>query len=568
MDCDQYEYRADHMTLDELEKITAESSFYGTVVSKLLSRGAKLIVGPRGVGKTHHMRIAYKQGLSKPTKPFPIYITLSKYLRLEPLRNNSSIAIEYFHCWVLCKVMLGVKESLELLKCDIKTTHLNDDDIDWNGLVLFCEQIEKQQVREWHDTVLDRLSVNFVTSFIESALIQSNRKHAVILCDDAALVLTKDYMIEFFDIFRSLKSAKISPKASVYPNTEFGPRFHVGQDAESISCWPPIDDDEYVSLFEDIYKKRYDFEIKDDVIKCFMYAAFGVPRVFINLVNQFSRGTQKTLQSKVNAVLDEQSQIIKQEFKTLERKLPQYKNYVSIGEELLGKVIGELARANRDSIKNGKQQYMLGVLQDSQRGKHQKDIDIMIKLLEETGLIYRTTPVKHGENTGGGARTYDRFIPHFTLFINDKAYQVGKGGYINNFSKVISFPLEKHPLRKNSFVDFLKAEELDSLFLDLPSCSSCGEKRKDPEQKFCMFCGSELINKSTFESLVNMHIDALPLTAWLKTRIKEETRIETISDIVFSSNPAQELMKARGVGIVKASRVIDEASRLMEEFLS
>ncbi len=54
----------------------------------------------------------------------------------------------------------------------------------------------------------------------------------------------------------------------------------------------------------------------------------------------------------------------------------------------------------------------------------------------------------------------------------------------------------------------------------------------------------------------------------VEEKIKEETRIETIADIVFSTNPAQELRKAKGVGEKKAVKVINEATRLMEEFLS
>lgn len=45
----------------------------------------------------------------------------------------------------------------------------------------------------------------------------AKRKRAILLLDDAALTLTKEYMIEFFDVFRSLKTISISPKASVYP---------------------------------------------------------------------------------------------------------------------------------------------------------------------------------------------------------------------------------------------------------------------------------------------------------------------------------------------------------------
>ncbi|TON31317.1 hypothetical protein CGH59_20565, partial [Vibrio parahaemolyticus] len=337
---DEFEYRADHMTLDELEEITAESQFYSGVIKKLLSRGSKLVVGPRGVGKTHHMRIAYKQALNHQSKPLPIYMTLSKYLRLEPLKNTSSIAIQYFHCWALCKVLLGLKDTFEYLGKDTNKI-LDIYDIQWDDLSLFCDQIEKQQVRDWHNSLLDKVSVSMVSDIIDEAIHLCNRKHAILLCDDAALVLTKDYMVEFFDIFRALKSAKISPKASVYPNTEFGPRFHVGQDAESVPCWPSIADDEYVKLFEEIYSKRYSTEMKEDVKKCFMYASFGVPRAFINLINQFQTSSKATTQSKLNAVIAEQAEIILKEFKTLSTKQPQYKNYVAIGQKLINKIVSD-----------------------------------------------------------------------------------------------------------------------------------------------------------------------------------------------------------------------------------
>ncbi|EPC0820723.1 hypothetical protein ACRV61_003097 [Escherichia albertii] len=564
---EEFEYRADHMTLEELEKITAESKFYSGVLKKILSRGSKLIVGPRGVGKTHHMRIAYKQALASNNKPFPVYVTFSKYLRLEPLKNRSSIAIQYFHCWVLSKILLGVKESLSELHllCDSK---ILDTDLEWGDLSYYCEQIEKQQIRDWQNDLLDKISISLVTEFIEKAVADAQRKHAIVLCDDAALVLTKDYMIEFFDIFRSLKSAKISPKASIYPNTELGPRFHIGQDAESVSCWPTLDDDEYVKLFEDIYDKRYSSELKDDVKKCFIYAAFGVPRAFINLINQYEMSSKNSIQSKVNAIISEQAEIILKEFSTLSTKQPQYKQYVNTGLVVLNKIISEVALANKNSLLENKQQYYLGVLQQPESSaKKDKDISLIIRLLEETGLLSRIHPVKHGK-TQSGARTYDRFIPHFTLLLNEGAYQLGRAGYITNFSNSITFPKEKHPVRKNSFSDFLTTEEIESLSLELPSCPNCDSPRKDIEQRFCMYCGSELINKSTFDELISKKIDDLPLTNWLKTKIKEETRIETIADIMFSTNPAQELRKAKGVGEKKAIKIINEASRLMEEFLS
>ncbi|MGI2000126.1 hypothetical protein [Shewanella frigidimarina] len=559
------EYRADHMTLEELEKITAETKFYSEVLKKLLSRGSKIIVGPRGVGKTHHMRIAYKQAISNKNKPLPIYVSFSKYLRLEPLKNSSSIAVQYFHCWVLSKILLATRDSLNDLKLNIDN-FINEASLQWEDIELFCEQIEKQQIRDWHNHLLDIISVNFTSKVIDLAIFTSKRKHSILLCDDAALVLTKDYMIEFFDIFRSLKSAKISPKASVYPNTEFGPRFHVGQDAENVPCWPSIADEEYVSLFEDIYEKRFLTPLKDEVKKCFMYAAFGVPRAFINLINQFNLSANTNIQSSVNAVLSEQSSLIIDEFKSLSNKQPQYKNYVTSGYKIFNKIVSEIAESNKKSLENNEQQFFLGILKENK--KSTKDLEIIIRLLEETGLLHKYTEVKHGKNTDESPRIYKRYIPHFTLLIKEGAYQVGRAGYVTNFSQNITLPKAKHPLRKSSFAEFISPQELSELSLDLPSCSSCGNARSSESQRFCMHCGAELINKSTFESLTQEKVDSLPITNWLKKRIREETRIETIGDIVFSTNPGQELMKAKGIGKVKASKVIEQATQLMDEYLS
>lgn len=563
---EEFEYRADHMTLDELEQTTAETKFYGNVVNKLLARGSKVIVGPRGVGKTHHMKIALKQSIYNKTKPLPIYVSFSKYLRLEPLKNHTSVAIQYFHCWVLCKILLGLSETLKLMDSS-KSKQLLEQ-IDWDEIHLFCEQIEKQQTRDWQNNLLESISVDKITDYIETAIEATDRKHAILLCDDAALVLTKDYMIEFFDIFRSLKSSKISPKASVYPNTEFGPRFHIGQDAESISCWPSVIDSEYEKLFEDIYEKRYTTELKDDVKKCFMYAAFGIPRAFINLINQYNISNNKGQQSQINTVLTNQSEIILQEFLSLATKQPQYKYYVQAAYEIFNKIIAVMIQENKEALANKKQQIFLGILKDfDQEGKKAKDLKIITRLLEETGLLARVGDVKHGTNTTGKPRVYERFIPHLTLLIKDGGYQLGRAALSSNFSEYVSYPKEKHPSRRNSLSEFIDNLILENLSLDLPPCGNCSSPRSDIAQRFCMYCGSELINKSTFEELVSRKIDDLPLSNWLKYKIASETRIETVADIVFHSNPNQELRKARGVGEKRASKIIEEATRDIEEFL-
>ena len=144
---------------------------------------------------------------------------------------------------------------------------------------------------------------------------------------------------------------------------------------------------------------------------------------------------------------------------------------------------------------------------------------------------------------------------------------MGRASLSSNFAEYISYTKVKHPCRKNSFAEFLDATEFEKLSLDLPPCGKCGKPRSDIAQRFCMYCGSELVNKSTFEELVSRKIEDLPLSAWLKSKIIQETRIETVADIIFETNPSQELRKAKGVGEKRALKIIEEATKDIEEFL-
>ena len=71
-DENNYEERADYIFDDDIAKWNVEIPFYITIQAKLIEKGAKLIIGPRGTGKTHQMRIAYNSCLSDSRKPFPV----------------------------------------------------------------------------------------------------------------------------------------------------------------------------------------------------------------------------------------------------------------------------------------------------------------------------------------------------------------------------------------------------------------------------------------------------------------------------------------------------------------
>ena len=118
----EFEERADQLTLETIDATLSDGQIFRSARKKLLATGAKLLVGPRGTGKTHLMRYTYIQAMRDKALPLALYANFSRYLNLEPLLRKSPDAIQRFHSWVIAKIILSVfdlvhdkKESVDFL---------------------------------------------------------------------------------------------------------------------------------------------------------------------------------------------------------------------------------------------------------------------------------------------------------------------------------------------------------------------------------------------------------------------------------------------------------------------
>ena len=556
----EYEERADFIKGEDLEKWTVESDFFRSIQDKILGRGAKLIVGPRGTGKTHQFLLAYNKCLKEKKMPLAVYVTFGKYYHLEPFLFKAPHAKKIFHNWVLSKIFLG---------CDKLITEIGGENISFeeisplNKKILeeFVAQAEKGDLRELEDEAFTALSIHKVTTALEILASRLNRKRAILLLDDAALTLTPDYMVEFFDIFRSLKTVTISPKASVYPGTtEYGPRFHVGHDAEEVKAWLNVEENDYASFMDDLIRKRFRSvkeEIPEDIIDLFKYASFGVPRAFIGLLRDYGQNRGKTPQQKFNSVINGQAELIKDGYFSLERKMPQYKLIIKTGFDLFREVIKIITSENY-KLREEKQ-VQLGIPKEQSL-----KFDRMVKLLIEAGLLYELTPVRHG----GSDREYRRYIPHLLFLIQDRAFsRISRGFSPKEEVNFIKRKSAKHPVRR-SFSTLLNKEQIDNIRLDLPPCPSCNTTRLTDYQKFCHYCGHELVENSSFEACMKIPIEQLPIPPLQKRRIKEETELKTVGELLSISDPARELRRVKQIGPKRAEKIYNKAKALVEEFLT
>lgn len=558
------EERADQLTEEEIMSGTAKSQFFDLVHEALTSRGTKLIEGPRGSGKTHLMRYTWIECKRDQKLPLCLYVSFNKYLRLEPYLGSNSDALGLFHSWVLARILIAVSDLFEDMQdSDKKIGNYTFREIcgyEKIELVRFVGSLENRNPAVYLESEIE-LSIDKVIHIINRTSQLLKRKRAVILLDDAALTLTPEYMREFFDIVRVLKSATISPKASVYPGTtEYGSRFHVNHEAETVSVWLDVKSKNYKKIMGEIAQNRIAFldDIPSEYVELLKYAAFGIPRAFIVMLREFSRGNFSTPQQGINQIIQNHNNWRDSEYRSFAMKIPEFKTLIETGERFLNEAVSNLKKANMDLKDSDERQIVIGIQKfENPLAKR------MINLLVEAGMLFEHTSVSHGDD-----RTYQRYTPHFSKLIQEKVFSSGSRGF--SATKIVEFISRKdskHPSRTN-IEKILGAGSLDQLKLDLPPCTNCNAIRLSDDQKFCHRCGAELVDPSTFERCMAIKLSDIPtMTAWQRTKISQ-IQARTIGDFLSLQDPGTELRKLNRIGPKIAGKMIGGIDQFVDEFLS
>jgi hypothetical protein len=549
---EKLEERADYIESKNLLGWNVENEFFRRIQSKLTGPGAKLLVAPRGCGKTHQMRVAFLTSIDDPDRPAPVYVSFTRYYHLEPFLHRSPIATRLFQTWVLAKIVDGTVDAARSL-CPGQQLQLP---FPHDEIRSFIELAEKGTIAS-DNHLVDELTLPKTIDVVESLLVTSKRKRVVLLLDDAALTLTPEYLVEFFDIFRSLKTRSISPKASIYPGTtEFGPRFHVGQDAEAVPGWLGVNDKGYSAFLGELVQARFEEELRvisPQIVELLKYAAFGVPRALIVLLRHYSDLDRSSPQEKFNASIEQQASNIETEYRSLGKKLPQYKTVIETGWEFFRACSEEIVKQNLQLADH--RQITLGLAEETNH-KLRK----MLRFLLETGLMYELPSVRHGED-----RRYERYIPHLLFLIKDRAFNTGRGFNAERVVENLRMPDAKHPVRR-SFASLLGEEKIGGLRLDSPPCQKCGSGRLSDEQRFCHNCGTELSNPSAFEACMELSIEELPIPSYQLENLRQQG-IAKIGDFYTRADPGTKLREAHLIGPVRSDQIYRAAKRVVEEFL-
>ncbi|MEH6461173.1 hypothetical protein [Chitinimonas sp. JJ19] len=559
----EFEERADQLSLDQIELSLVDGKIFQHAQQKLLSPGAKLLIGPRGAGKTHIMRHTYAYALKNKSSPLAVYATFNRYLNLEPLLKKSPNALKKFHSWVLARLLLGVYQCLADMGLAFEQLEEQDPLLSLQKLGDLVSLLERAGGDELYEQFGNKLTVDHVIKAVFVALKLTGRNRAVLLLDDAALSLASPYLIAFFEVFRLLKAEKISPKASVYPgSTQYGPTFHASHEVEEVPLWLSVEDADYLQIMGDIADRRLSLvelkSITPETLDLFKYVSFGIPRVFLRLLREYFDTTSGSSQKKVNKIIERQAELIGAEYDSLSLKLPQFSSIISAGRKLFDKAVADVSAAQAADA--GLRNIILGIKQQDDRSPL---VERMLRFLVEIGLLYPLQAVSHGAN-----RKYDRYVPHFAFLYQQGAFKEGRSVSIKGVAIVMQRPIARHPIRRD-LSTLLDEAELSGLRLDLPPCQSCGAKRLNDSQRFCHECGQELVAASLFEECMKLPLEKVPgISQAMIARIHKDTKLRNIGHIYSSQNASSDLQRAYYVGPVRAGDIINKITLTVNEFLS
>jgi hypothetical protein len=196
--------------------------FFGyedSIIKKLMAHGPVLLKGGRGTGKSTLLLEAHRRlnQDSSESKALGVYLSL----RHLPLLRTSGKQYEN----ELLNILIDKIKEIAEQKYDYDFTSTPEVYDVHRQLVKFSEYIGKR---------------------------------IVLFLDDAAHIGREAALEEFFDVFRTLSSSKVSCKAAIYPGvTRFGTRFDIYNDATVVEINRREDQEGFNDFFSAIMQTRF-----------------------------------------------------------------------------------------------------------------------------------------------------------------------------------------------------------------------------------------------------------------------------------------------------------------------
>lgn len=553
--------QAEYIDRERFVSLAAEHPYEAEIMKKLMGGGAKLLIGPRGCGKSTLMRKAYFNLLDDQSSgTLPVYVNFKLALKMEPYYIKGPNASYWFRAWLVLKIFRSLKEAISAYG-GLETPEGFPDEKKVDAAISALEASSADGGQ------IEQFSTHFLCNMIDDLISENGLRRCVVLIDDAAHSFSEKQQEDFFDLFRAIKSRNVSPKAAIYPGiTSHSANFHVGHDAEQIDAWVMPSGEQYEEFMISLAQKRFEgtgidiVSKNEDDIKFLAYASFGIPRGFLSMLRSIFNSPETYINSagkinktkilKLSRIGRDMSHSV---YDSLNAKLPSYESYVENGTLIYQAILSQIRVFNQ-----GKPLEKQGT-QFAIKTPIGADLEKVFGFLQYSGLIMRSGTILKGEKGS--------FL-HFQVHIGDLTTEnilVGsRAKSIKSFLTVIRAP--KHqawPRLTTSSLLEAAGVTTEEFTLALPLCHACGTPRSNPDAKFCSNCGTQLKPSSTYEALVKKDISTLPISSRMEKRIKENSNIRRVRDILMDSS-RETLLGIPYIGKFRAQTILGYA----EEYVS
>ncbi|GAB2751066.1 hypothetical protein GCM10027039_05840 [Terrabacter koreensis] len=534
-----FEERAENLSAEQFAAWTNVTSFEEKVLSQLTSMSPRLLVGPRGCGKSTLMLLAAER-LQQRNRAIPVYVNYGKSMFIEPAFTMRPDANEFFQEWLVARILAASSKAAGFSGIP-----------ELSELGMDCEVFVERAERDPRLELLGLPGPAALARLLEEWAREKGRAGVVLLLDDAAQAFVPEQQRIFFDFLQSLRTPGVTYKAAIYPGvTEYSPTYNLGHDAKKVDAWVPSGPD-YLAFMHGLLNKRLGSALPsgltDDCLDLFAVASFGIPRGFLAMVERFMYDNPEPGRTTSAAVtiVNEHAGQVEHSFNQLARKVPAYSNYIEAGLEVEKNVCSELRDLNHSRIGTSVSEQAVEV---AVRKPISPKLNQVLALLEYSGIVRRT-----GETVSYGESVYERVAIHSAVLMARRALWHGKNPSLRARATAGLRQTRQHSSKRVTDAKLLPPEVAERCVLKMGKCENCGQLRPTIEARFCFNCGAELKDQSRYAQLVKASVDELLMTKNKLVEIKK-VGFSTVED-VLNDHGGERLRKAKGVGAVWSRRI-------------
>lgn len=390
----EFVIRTEEIKPEEIENYYVPTADDSVILGKLKSKTPIVLVGSRGMGKSFIFRVSQME-IEKDvnSKIIPVFVTFRNAPMLQTANKMQ------FQEWMLnriCSTLLRtLKQKGYLNKNNWAFSGMEEQEYDTDSWPKKLEEINKLYENSWKKPGVEvdtseMPSVDDLLELVEDICHESDIERFIIYIDEAAHIFIPEQQIQFFTLFRELRSPYLKCNASVYPGvTYYGSTFDKTHDAEFVTMTRNILSEGYVDKMKEMvyrqvtdetYKKM--LEANGSNFSALAYAAGGNPRILLRSIEQ-AGGNIKT--DTVNKLIREfYREEIWAEHSELVNKYPKCTKYIDWGRKFIEDEVLPEEKSKNDRLITDKKESTIYFWIDRSAPQAVKE---SLRILEYTGLI-------------------------------------------------------------------------------------------------------------------------------------------------------------------------------------